>query len=637
MDRNNIIGIGLLILLFLVWVKINQPSAEEMAEMAMQDSLAQVEQLRLDEVAEDQKQTVQESTMTMPAISDSVALIQAQGKLGAFAPAAIGTEKIVSLENDKMRVDFSTKGGKIVKVELKDHTVSRDKRDSIDIVTQIHMMDHEKNRFEYLIPVGNLSSGYVSTEDLIFQASQTGNRISFKAATANGGYVEQVYNLNGEYALDYDLRLNGLDQIVDRSNPNIKLNWVNYLNKLEGNDEYEKYYSSVYFKEVEESPDYCNCRGDAEEDADGNPVKWISHSNQFFNTSLIADNTFQSGYMQTIMIPENEGPYDPLKILKSEMVIPFDQTSDQVFGMQMYLGPNEFQTLRDYDVELEQLIPFGASFFGTINRWFVRPFFNFLYGFIGNMGWAIVIMTLIIKVVLSPLMYKMLYSQSKMSALKPKIDEMKKKLGDDAQKAQMETMKLYREYGANPLGGCMPMALQMPIWIALYRFFPASIDFRQQPFLWADDLSSFDVFFYLPNGWDIPFLGAHISLFTILWAVTTLIYTYYNTRHMDMSANPAMKYMQYLMPVMFFGFFNTYASGLTCYLFFSNLTNITQTVVTKSFIIDKDKVMAEMEAYKASPKAKKAGGGFQERLQKALEQQQQVQKKQEAKKKKGKK
>jgi len=600
MDKNNIIGIGLLILLFLIWVKINQPSAEEMAEMALQDSLAQVEQQRLEEVATMEAPTQAESNIAAPVLSDSAAFLQAQTKLGAFATAGVGAEKIVSLENEKIKIDFSTKGGKIVKVELKEHTVSTDKRDSIDVVSQVHMLDNEKNKFEYLIPVGNLSAGYVSTEDLIFQADQSGNQISFKAPTSNGGYIEQVYNLNGEYALDYDLRLNGVDQIVDRSNPTIKLNWVNYLNKLESNDEYEKYYSSVYFKEVEESPDYCSCRADGEEDADGNPVKWISHSNQFFNTSLIADATFQSGFMQTVMIEGNEEYTDPLKILKSEMVIPFDQTSDQVFGMQMYLGPNDFETLRDYDVELEQLIPFGASFFGTINRWFVRPFFNFLNGFIGNMGWAIVIMTLIIKVVLSPLMYKMLYSQSKMAALKPKIDEMKKKLGDDQQKAQMETMKLYREYGANPLGGCMPMALQMPIWIALYRFFPASIDFRQQPFLWADDLSSFDVAFYLP--FEIPFVGEHISLFTILWAVTTLVYTYYNTKHMDMSANPAMKYMQYLMPVMFFGFFNTYASGLTCYLFFSNLTNITQTVVTKSFIIDKDKVLEEMEAHKANPR-----------------------------------
>ncbi len=633
MDKNNIIGIGLLIALFLVYVKINEPSAEQLAIRAMEDSLALVEQQQIEEVAElPTSPTAGDPVVNVPAVSDSVTLLMAESKLGAFAAAAVGIEKIVSLENEKIKIDFSTKGGRIIKVMLKEHTVSTDKRDSIDIVTQIHMLDDERNRFEYQIPVANLSTGYVSTEDLFFKAHKSGNTLSLKAPTSTGGYIEQVYTLDAEYGVDYDLRLNGLDQIIDRSNPNITLNWINYLNKLESNDEYEKFYSSVYFKEVEASPDYCNCRGDAEEDADGNPVKWISHSNQFFNTSLIAKTPFKSGRMETKMMEEDSEI--ALKELISEMVIPFDQSSDQVFGMQMYLGPNEFEALRAYDIELEQLIPFGASFFGTINRWFVRPFFNFLQGFLGNMGLAIVIMTLIIKVVLSPLMYKMLYSQSKMTALKPKIEEMKKRLGDDANKIQMETMKLYREYGANPLGGCLPMAFQMPIWIALYRFFPASIDFRQQPFLWADDLSSFDVAFYLP--FEIPFVGSHLSLFTILWAITTLIYTYYNTRHMDMTANPAMKYMQYLMPVMFFGFFNTYASGLTCYLFFSNAMNIAQTVITKNFIIDQDKVLKELEAYKANPKKKKSGG-FQERLQKAMEQQQKVQKDQDSKKKKKKK
>jgi len=633
MDKNNIIGIGLLVILFFVYVKINEPSAEQLRMKAVEDSLAMIEQQRLEEVADMPiAPSAVEQEIESPTVPDSVALIMAQSKLGAFAAASVGKEEIVTLENDKIKIDFSTKGGKITKVMLKEHTVSTDPRDSIDVVTQVHMMDDRRNRFEYQIPVANLSTGYVSTEDLIFNADLSGNTLRFKAPTSTGGYIEQVYTLNEEYGVDYDLRLNGLDQVIDRSNPNITLNWVNYLNKLERNVDYEKYYSSVYFKEVEESPDYCNCRGDAEEDADGNPVKWISHSNQFFNTSLIANTAFQSGVMETRMLEDD--PQSSFKELTSAMVIPFDQTSDQVFGMQMYLGPNDFEALRAYDTELEQLIPFGASFFGTINRWFVRPFFNFLQGFIGNMGLAIVVMTLIIKIVLSPLMYKMLYSQSKMSALKPKIDEMKKRLGDDPNKAQMETMKLYREYGANPLGGCLPMAFQMPIWIALYRFFPASIDFRQQSFLWADDLSSFDVAFYLP--FEIPFVGAHLSLFTILWAVTTLIYTYYNTKHMDMSANPAMKYMQYLMPVMFFGFFNTYASGLTCYLFFSNATNIAQTVITKNFIINQDKVLEELEAYKANPKKKKTGG-FQERLQKAMEQQQQIAKEQEAKKKKGKK
>ncbi|MBT8220715.1 MAG: membrane protein insertase YidC [Bacteroidia bacterium] len=631
MDRNNIIGLVLIFVLFMVWAKINAPTDEELArQQAVQDSLALVETQNSEiDIPQEEMIIAEEPIEDIPVtIADSVTSEQDIMRFGAFSRSARGKESVVNLENEKLKIEFNTKGGNIKRVTLKDYTVSVDPRDSVSQIRPVTLLDNERNKFEYILPVANLSAGYVSTSDLVFQPELNGNTLSLKAETDGGGYIEQVYSLTDEYALDYDMRLYGMDNILDRSKSSIQLNWINYLNKLELNDDYERYYSSVYFKESEESPDYCNCRGDDEEDADNNPIEWISHSNQFFNVALMAERPFQSGLMTTRMLPEDA---TALKELKSEMMIPFDQTSDQVYNMKMYLGPNEFKALRDYEINLEEIIPFGASFFGTINRWLVRPFFNFLQGFIGNMGLAIVIMTLIIKVALSPLMYKMLYSQSKMAALKPRIDEMKKKFDGDQQKQQMETMKLYREYGANPLGGCMPMVLQMPIWIALYRFFPASIDFRQQSFLWAHDLSSYDVLFYLPM--EIPFLGAHISLFTILWATTTLIYTYYNTRHMDMTANPAMKYMQYAMPVMFFGFFNTYASGLTCYLFFSNATNIAQTIITKNFIIDKDKIARELEAYKNDPKKKKKGG-FQQRLEAAMAEQQKIRSKQETKKKK---
>ena len=216
-------------------------------------------------------------------------------------------------------------------------------------------------------------------------------------------------------------------------------------------------------------------------------------------------------------------------------------------------------------------------------------------------------------------MYKMLHSQAKMAVLKPELAHLNTKYKDDAQKKQMETMKIYREYGVSPLGGCLPMILQMPIWYALFRFFPASITFRQEAFMWATDLSSFDVIARLP--FTIPAFGAHISLFTILWAITTIIYSYYNMRHMDMSANPAMKYVQYFMPITFLFFFNTYASGLTCYMFFSNLFNIAQTILTKRFIFDDEKIKAELDLKKAKPKKKSK---FQARLEEAMAQQQQI-------------
>jgi YidC/Oxa1 family membrane protein insertase len=294
--------------------------------------------------------------------------------------------------------------------------------------------------------------------------------------------------------------------------------------------------------------------------------------------------------------------------------------SAQSYDMTWYIGPNEFERLRAHDLDMEDIVPFGWSIFGTINRWVVRPIFSFLSNFIGNKGIVILFLTLIVKSLVYPLTYKMLYSQSKMGALKPQMAKLREKYKDDQQKVQMETMKIYREYGVNPAGGCFPMVLQMPIWFALYRFFPASIEFRQASFLWANDLSSYDVFFRLP--FEIPFLGDHLSLFTFLWAISMVVYTYYNSKIMDMnSINPMMKYMQYMMPLMFIFFFNSYASGLTCYLLFSNLMNITQTLVTKNYLINNDKILAELDANKKKPKKK---GGFQQRLEKAMQEQQKI-------------
>lgn len=409
-----------------------------------------------------------------------------------------------------------------------------------------------------------------------------------------------------------------MTELMDRGNNKLKFRWHHYLDRVELNTKFEKYYSTVYFKETGEGSDYCNCRSDDSETVE-NKLDWISHVNQFFNTSIISKNKkMENGSFETVAT-EDDNP--DLKLIKSEVEYSLDYLASESIESSIYIGPNEFNRLVTYDNTLEQIIPFGRSIFGSINRWIIRPSFNWLSKFIGSKGVVIIILIFIIKMLLYPLMYKMLHSQAKMGALKPKIAELREKNPDDKQKVQMDTMKLYREYGVSPLGGCMPMVIQMPIWYALFRFFPASITFRQESFLWATDLSSFDVIARLP--FEIPAFGSHISLFTILWAVTTIIYSYYNMRHMDMSANPAMKYVQYFMPITFLFFFNTYASGLTVYMFFSNMFNIAQTVITKKFVFDDDKIRAELDVQKNKPKKK---GGFQSRLEEAMKQQQELQK-----------
>ena len=628
MDRNTIIGLTLIFILLMVWQQYMAPTEAEIQEQqARQDSIAQV-QAREDSLKVVAKDTV-EAVQLVETVDDSLALLRQQAAFGPFAAAADGEEQTLVLENDLMKVNLSSKGGRITSVLIKNHKKLRYLEDGSTEEVPLYLLEDEKNKFEYLLPIANLPSGGVSTGGLYFEvAEQTGQSIVLRAPTTTGGYFEQSYSIaDGSYNIDYDIRLEQLNNVVSQGVDQIKLSWVNYLDKLEHNEDYERRYSTVYFKPMDDDPDYCSCTGDDTEEIDGQRLKWVSNANQFFNTSLIAENGFDGGTFETKMLPE-EG--DDLKLLVSEIEIPYGRSGSESFAMHMYVGPNEFDRLYNMGHGLQDVIPFGWSIFGSINRWIIRPVFNFLSSFIGSAGIVILVLTFVVKLVLYPLTYKMLYSQSKMAALKPRMEGVKEKYKDDQQQQQMETMKMYREFGVNPLGGCMPMVLQMPIWFALYRFFPASIEFRQAGFLWANDLSSYDIFWKLP--FEIPFgFGAHISLFTLLWAVTTLIYTYYNTRHMDMGANPAMKYMQYIMPIMFMGFFNSFAAGLTCYLLFSNLINITQTIVTKNYIIDNEKINRELEAYKQKPKKKK---GFQQRLEKALKEQQAIQEQQKKKRKK---
>ncbi len=614
MDKNKFIGFTLIMGILFIWLKINAPTEAEIAiQKHTQDSLAMVEHVQdsLANISKDVAPTTTPSS-TLESVPDSVRQLQNVAKYGGFSAAANGENKDVVLENDKMKIIFSSKGAKIKEVVLKEYSKIVEDSNHVDIKSPLVLLEDEKNKFNYAIPVSNATSGFVNSEDLYFTPSLNGNTVVFTAKTNSGGSFEQIYSIGDDYGMDYDIRLNNMNNVMSQGTP-LKLQWINYLDKIEKNPTYEAMYSTIVFKEKEGSTDNCSYRGNDDEKVE-TALKWVSTANQFFNTSLIADEAFGPASMDIKTMDKDS------KDLKETIVnidVPISNPASSTFGMKMYIGPNEFDGLKAFEADLDDVVPYGWSIFGTINRWVIRPVYRFIHGLIGNVGIAILLLTLLVKLVVYPLTYKMLYSQSKMAALKPRLAKLKEKYGDDSQTIQMETMKLYREYGVNPLGGCMPMLIQMPVWYALFRFFPASIDFRQASFLWATDLSSYDVAWRLP--FTIPMYGDHVSLFTILWALTTVIYTYYNSKHMDMSANPAMKYMQYMMPIMFLVFFNSYAAGLTIYMFFSNVLNITQTIVTKNFIIDNEKIERELNAYKAKPKKKKSG--FSAKLQEAMEQQ----------------
>ena len=612
MDRNQTIGL-ILIFIILVWTW-NMQSLEPPVEEETPQEQVVPEEVQQSESTLDISSPVQQS--------DSIKALVAQSQYGVFAPSAVGTEETTTIENDKIKITFSNKGGKIVKAELKEHLKIRKNSEGIEETSQVTLLDNERNKFEYLL---NLNDKTISTEDLYFTAERNGNQIQFTANTSSGGSFQQIYSLGDGYDMSYDIKFNNLQNDLNRAQPYVTMNWINILNAIEQNEVWPSRYSSVYFKEKDDDSDYCNCMGDDVIEEPQMKIEWISHVHQYFNTSILSGEApFLGGTFSTEML---DNP-DELKIASSVVNVPYNHGSNESVAMTMYVGPNDYENLDAYEVGLETIIPYGRSIFGDINRVVIRPSFNFLSKFISSKGLVIIVLIFIIKMLLYPLYYKMLHSQAKMGVLKPELAHLKTKFKDDAQKIQMETMKVYREYGVNPMGGCLPMIIQIPIWYALFRFFPASITFRQESFLWANDLSSYDAFISLP--FSIPMFGAHLSLFTILWAISQVVYTYYNMKHMDMSANPAMKYVQYLMPLMFFVYFNTYASGLTCYMFFSQLMNILQTVITKKYVFDDEKIKAELDLNKAKPKKK---GKFQQRLEEAMKQQQMQQNKKNSKKK----
>lgn len=609
------IGMGLIFLLLFLWMQYSAPPKKTPEELQAEQTAQAAQQPAQNTTAP------QTPTPTAPAQTPDTAAQNGMmaAKFGVFAAAAAGQEQFVELENDLVRVTFTSKGGRIKEVFLKKFEKVLTDSSGKDFKSPLRLLEDNQNRFEYEIPVANTASGKVLTSELYFNPTKNGNTITFRADAGAGRYLEQTYTLTPDnYRIDYRIAANGLENVLTQRE--LRFYWENHLDKLERNQTYERTMSSVYFKSADKT-DYCNCREDDTQSLGDKPVDWFSHSNQFFNTSIVAQGfTFRQFTGEVKVF----GDADPnLKLLKTTATVPFENGSA---SMAIYSGPNEFKRLKEFGVSLQDIIPFGASIFGAINRWVIHPILDLLAQFIGSHGIVILLLTLLVKLLVYPLTYRMVLSQSKMAALKPRLEELKKKHGDDQQAMSVETMKLYSEYGVNPLGGCLPIFLQMPIWFALYRFFPASIEFRQESFLWATDLSSYDSIMQLP--FHLPFgAGAHISLFTLIWVVTTLWYTWYSMKQMDASSMQndqmkVMKYMQYTMPVFFMFFFNNFASGLTLYLCFSNILNIGQTLITKEYLIDKEKIKAQLEANKAKPKKTT---GFRARLDQAMKEQQRIQ------------
>lgn len=411
--------------------------------------------------------------------------------------------------------------------------------------------------------------------------------------------------------MNYDMNLVGMNSVIDPVNK-IDLIWETDLRRQERSIENERNEATIYYKYSKDEVDYLTETKDLEESL-VTSLKWLSFKTKFFVASLIAESAFTNANVKTFT---NEGKTDEhyLKTLSAQIGVPFLNQPVQNFAMNFYFGPNKYNTLRKFHLDLERQVPLGWSFFlmAWINIYAVIPVFDWLGGYGWNYGIVILILTILLKIVLFPIAYKTYKSSAKMRVLKPEVDELAKKFPktEDAMKKQQATMALYKKAGVNPMAGCVPMLLQFPILIAMFRFFPSSIELRQQSFLWANDLSSYDSILNLP--FEIPFYGAHVSLFTLLMTISTIFYTKLNNDMMGSTNQmPGMKTMMYLMPIMFLGMFNNFASGLSYYYLLANLLTFAQMYLIRK-TIDESKIHLQIQENKKKPvKVSK----FQERLE----------------------
>jgi len=600
MDRNSVIGLFLIGILIIAYSIYTQPSDQQRQAMKQAaDSIAMVKKATEQQILLEKKSADSPSSIDT-SISDSARKESALQEFGNFSSAASGTVQHFLIENDLMRVSISSKGGRIESVELKKYKTF----DGRPVV----LMSGDSSTFNLSFPAQNRS---INSTDLYFTsngiiAKGSVKMISLKLNAGNNKFIEYSYSLtDGSYLVGFKININNLNDVIAPNATYLAFDWKEHVNQQEQSIKSERAATTIYYHFMDDDVDKIRPTSD-EEQSLKTKVKWIAFKQQFFTSVLIADNSFDSPVVET-----RTGDKQSLhvKSLSASFAMPYDHKQSESFGMRFYFGPNHYQTLKKIDnLGLEKQIELGWGIFGYVNKFIVIPIFNFLNGFNLNFGLIILILTIIIRIIILPLTFGSFKSQAKIKVLAPEIKEINDKYGDDAMKKQQETMALYRKAGVNPLGGCIPGLLQLPILIAMFNFFPTSIELRQQSFLWAHDLSTYDSILNL--GFSIPFYGDHVSLFTLLMTISTLLFTKLNMQ-MTSATNPQMKWMMYIMPVLFLGVFNNYSAGLSYYYFLSNIFGLGQQYLFKAFI-DEEAIHRQMQENKKKPVKK---SGFQARLE----------------------
>ncbi|MFH6604893.1 membrane protein insertase YidC [Maribacter algicola] len=602
LDINSIIGFVLIFGILLFWMYQNQPTPEE-----LEAQKAKQEHVEAEAVKNEARSAEVREAATLD-FQDSTAVANYKSTIGAFGFTA-PSEGTTKLENDLIFLEIGNKGGQIVEARMKQFKAY----DSVPI---------------YLVKDGNASfslnftasdNRVLDTKDLYFEPSLSKNGenqvLSMKAKTSPTQFLEYRYEMKpNDYMVDFTIRSQGLNGVINSSKP-VQMQWN--LKGIRHNKSvtYENRYTRLTYNHDDGKISKLSEGSDDEETE--TDIKWLSYRQHFFSSILATKENFESAELSSKNLVEEESPSQGYTKEYTSLVPLNIQGGELSKNMHWYYGPTDALVLDKYDgFDLDDSIPFGWGIFGWINRYIFTPFYAFLSSFLPA-GIAIIVMTILVRLAMSPVTYKSYLSQAKMKVLKPEITELGEKYKDNAMKKQQETMKLYSKAGVSPMSGCVPALLQMPIFYALFMFFPTSFALRQKSFLWADDLSSYDAIAHLP--FSIPFYGDHVSLFPILASVAIFFYMMMTTgQNMPQQPGmPNMKFIMYLMPFMMLFFFNNYASGLSLYYFISNLITIGIMLVIKNFILDNDKIHAQIQENKKKPKKESK---FQRKMREMMEQ-----------------
>ena len=604
MDKNTLVGFALIGATLIGFSIYNRPSQEQMERARhYQDSIQLVAQENA--AQKEMAQAAEAQTHTLQLDSTSL-----------FFAASKGTEQITTLQNELVKIDLSNKGGRIVSATLKEYLDQKQQ--------PLVLFNNEESGLNFAFE-GKQEN--ILTEDMYFQPMQvTDSTVTMRLATNGSGHIDFKYQLlPHSYMVNFSIQATGMQNFFPTKTKSVTLDWAQQTRQQEKGFDFEQRYTTLTYKPVDDSSDYLSEVNEEKETMEEN-LNWVAFKNQFFSSVLINSKGFENATLASSPRKKGSGY---LKDYTAQMDVNFDPSGKETTQLQWYIGPNHFKTLlesndiclqQEEDPELESLVYLGWPIIRWINRWFTINLFDWLSGWGLNMGVVLLLMTLIVKALVYPATYKSYISSAKMRVLKPQIMAINAKYPkqEDALKKQQETMALYSQYGVSPMGGCLPMLIQMPVFMALFFFVPNAIELRQQSFLWAPDLSTYDDI--LTWGFNLPLLGNHLSLFCLLFSLTNILNTMYTMKQQDTGQQqmPGMKIMMYIMPVMFIFIFNNYSSGLNYYYFISGLVGVITMIVLRK-TTDENRLLAKLEANREKIKQQRGNSASKSGLMAKLE------------------